>query len=338
MKTLSFIDNLKDIDTLEQDISKRYLVSDMIKTHGLTQTSFALLSTTHLLTGSAYSALEHLTVDQVKASTPTALEALEADGKEKAAHWSAKIISFFKDGSQTIIERIQALWEATKEKAKLVLDKGIDGAKATTALIEAHPYKTIALVLAAAGAAFGIMTFVGTSLPVGVVTNGQMHAFMLRLKTMYHSVKWPFGKITTSAVSDGRLIFATVETTKKATVPLSARALGWTEATVKSVFTQIDKIGEGTIKGLTFLWNKILKPAEKVVAGVMFAPKDAKDFIVKKTDMRTLGWAAEKITSALYYSILYKLMNNLYHFIKVIIVDAFEAVKDCFNKLKTVTA
>lgn len=326
-----------DIHYLEQDICTLNSISDTIKQYGFNQASAVLLTKFSLMTG--VSAITFGLESDSSADQIIALEALETEAKEKSAKWSARILGFFKDGSTFIVDKIKSLWNSLKDKAELLTAKAWDTTKATGEVIKAHPYKTILVALAAAAAVFGVVAFVGTSLPVGVVTNGQMHAFMLRLQTMYHRIKLPFGKITTEVVSDGRLIFATVENGSiLPATPKTASGLGWTTSAAKAAYAQAGKIAEGAGKGVEHIWNRVLKPGEKVLAKVIFAPKDFKDFVVNKTGMRTAGWVMDQIVPALYYSLLYKLVRNLYDIVKDVVVKTIQMVKDTFSSLTKVLA
>jgi hypothetical protein len=329
---------IEDLEAIEYDIG---LLSDLgsgVEKYGINKTSLYLLNKTALLSGSALSSLG---LESITPETQTiALEAISAEAKEKSAKWSARIIEFFKDGSAMVTDRITELWDKVKEKADLLTSKTWDATKVAGSTIAAHPYKTIMIALAAAAATFGVVAFVGTSLPVGVVTNGQLQSFMLRLQTMYHRIKLPFGKITTTAVSDGRLIFATVDngTTMPSTVVKSAADLGWTKVTTKAIFDQAGKVVDGAKKGIDILWRRVLKPGEKILATVLLAPRDFKDFVVNKTGMRTAGWISDQLVPALYYSLLYKLVHNLYQITKDIVVKTIQMIKDTFSSLTKVLA
>jgi len=330
--------DIKQMDALEQDIQMLHTLSEGIEKYGINKTSIHLLSKMALLSSASFCALG---LESITPETQTiALEAINAEAKEKSAKWSARIIEFFKDGSTMVTDRITELWDKVKEKAELLTSKTWDAAKVAGSTIAAHPYKTIMIALAAAAATFGVVAFVGTSLPVGVVTNGQLQSFMLRLQTMYHRIKLPLGKITTTAVSDGRLIFATVEngTTMPSTVVKSAADLGWTKVAAKAIFDQAGKVVDGAKKGIDILWRRVLKPGEKILATVILAPKDFKDFVVNKTGMRTAGWISDQIIPALYYGLLYKLVHNLYQITKDIVVKTIQMIKDTFSSLTKVLA
>lgn len=325
-----------DLDEIEKSITTLCLISDGVEKYGINQTSLYILKRHHLLSGAS---LSTLAIESINDSTQvTALEALSEDIKEKSAQWAAKVVGLFKDGSKAITDKLTTLLESVKEKAALLTDKAWDVAKDTKDLVVAHPYKTILIALSAAVAIFGIVSFVGTSLPVGVVTNGQLHTFMMRLRTMYHGINLPFGKITTTAVSDGRLVFATVETANKVNSAAQTGLGGWSVQAVKAVLSQTDKVVSGVKKGFEVLWNRALKPGEKVLSGVLFAPKDFKEFVVNKTGARSAGWVLDQVVPALYYSILYKLLRNLYDITKDIVFKTIKMIKDTFTSLTKATA
>lgn len=329
-----------EIEILEEHIRKIYQTQEALRLHGLNQTSFSLLGAVGLLSGSSLEsiAIESLNDESFAVAQTAALEALDKSANEKAVSWSAKILTFVKDGTQTILDRISSIWSTIKEKAAALTQSGWDMTKATGAEVKAHPYKTIALVLGAAAMAFGIASFVGRGFPIGNVTLSQMTSFTSKLDAMYRKVTWPFGKVITTLSPDGTVVKAVIENVVNKIGSASVTTLGWTSAGVSAITKNVERIVDGTTSSLKSVWDHILKPAGQVVDRVMFAPKDIKDAVVAKTGVRTLGLVTEKLTGAAYYSILFKISSNLYQFIKDVTEKALQMVKDTFTSLTKVFA
>jgi hypothetical protein len=229
------------------------------------------------------------------------------------------------------------IWKVVSEKAIALSHMTWDATKATGKVIKAHPYKTVLAALAAAATVSGIVMYVGTSLPPGVITRGALDTFMKKLTVMYHSVKFPGKAIYTTASKDGNLIFATVE--KAGSMELTtatASKMGWTASSVRAIGNYATKVWNSFKTASKAIWEHVIKPVEKVAADILFVPKDLAAKVNEKTSMRTSVWIIEKIAGAAYYSILFKIVTNLYHVVKDIVVNAFRTVRDTFTSLTPV--
>ena len=323
---------LDDIRILEEQIYRQGMVEDAIVQYGLTQSALAILKSSRYYNDTALSTLGLEAIDP--SHDEIALEAIGNDIREKSAQWSAKIIGFFNDGTKAITEKISSLWDSVKAKIEPFTTAAWDAAKSAASVVKAHPYKTILIALAAVASAFAVVSFVGTSLPVGAVTNGKMQSFMLRLQTAYSNINLPAGKMKTIASMDGRLVLATIETAEKPIVGGSVASLGWTLNTAKAIYTKANHVFDGGVKALGSFWTKVLKPGEKILATILLAPKDLREAVVGNTGMRSAGWLTDQIVPALYYSILFKMCRNLYDILSEVVSDAIRKIRDTFAALK----
>lgn len=246
-----------EIANLESDITKLYATLDTVEQYGAANPSVQLLCASNLLSSSSKLALESLLADDIIAlEADTVKQSLIDTIKEKAADWSAKIITFFKDKGSSFLERITTLWDAFKKKLPQAKEK-IGALKDTSiAYARTHPYKTIAAALAACASVVGIVTFAGRMLPA--VTNSRaMVQFTNALTKNINAVRWPFGKVTATMASGGKRLVIAVAGVGAIGGAVKLAQLGWSKVTVEQLDRSLEVVCNTTEKAWTTLAPKV---------------------------------------------------------------------------------
>lgn len=327
----------KEIDAIEASMVEQFETAESIRLYGVDEPAFILLKNSQLLSGTALESLglEALTngVDG-KSVADIAYESLMTNVKEKAAAWSAKILSFVKSATSKMVAVVKAIVAKVTVAAKAVGEQTWDAAKAASETVKAHPYKTIMTALGAVATVVGVIMYVNTSLPVGTVTNGALDHFLTKLNVMIKSIKFPGMKIYTKTLVDGKLVMAQVETAEqlaRSTDKLSA--LGWTKNTLSAIIAQATKYGNTIIDGVSKFWNTFGKPVERVASKIFFLPKDIGKYVKEKTDSRMLEWATTTVISSVYYKFLYRLVGTIYSLIRSVVVGTMQMIRDTFSAI-----
>lgn len=334
-------EDVAEIENIEQSMNRLTDAMHIIESFGVNDTTVALLQTTQLMTSTSLGNMATESLGRCyprDAATGVALEALGGELLNKAKEWAAKIVSSVANAAAMVGRGIMKVVNGIGAFTKFIAGKTWDGAKAATEVVKAHPYKTIIAVLAAAAAIVAIVVFVPVSIPSVGAAGSAMTTFMSKLQSMYNAIKWPFGKVTTTPVMNGRAIVAKLDTAKDAMVLKAAtsQSLGWSYSAVTSVVGQITKSTEGIRKAGTTVWTKVVKPAEKAVSKVAFAPNALGDKVKARTGSKIASWATENLAGKIYYPILFKVGMNLYQMIKAIVLKAFNMVVSTLNAIKRV--
>jgi len=248
-----------DVIAIEQYGRDMAMIADSIvaiESFGINPSAIAILQTTGLLTDTV---LEAVGVESLGYAGPKddqtliALEALEAKGDDKAASWSAKIMSMAKSVGSKIMSVLGSIWEKITGTVKAIGGYTWDKAKAAGAVVKAHPYKTILAVVVAIAAVAGITVFISGGLPAlaastktGDMANKAIK-FGQTVAAKVNSIKWPFGKVAAEAAEKTGKLSLTVTSNMAAPEAAALGKMGWTSTVVKGVESTLGRAW-GSIK------------------------------------------------------------------------------------------
>lgn len=244
----SYETDLNELEHLGSELSQYQDSVIALDQYGLNPTSFSILKTTGLLTGTA---LEALAVESVgihngcDSETLIAIESLIDKAKEKTAEWAAKLITFFKEGPSKVIDHITDLYNRIKDKANTLKETLFSKANSAKLYVKAHPYKTVAMALAAAIIVIGIVTFTTRAIPT-YKNASQLPAVLHKVDGMLDKVKWPFGKIVTTFNSAGTKMKIAIAGVTAVPAAMTVAHLGWSDLALSGAAGQASKLSTET--------------------------------------------------------------------------------------------
>lgn len=334
--------DIVELDNVETQLSQLYECERAVRNFGMNRTALQIMCSAGLMSTTALGSmgLESMNDNTMSAKdSQIATEALGEMVKQKAAEWAAKVIAFFSKAIKKVTELVGSLWTKISDSAKVLGEKTWDGAVAAKNYVKAHPYKTILMVLAAAAVVVGIVGFVTGSAPGVGCTRAALASFMNKIRTMASGIKLPFGKVVTDTVGDGDIVqMALKNMGPNVPVEGSLGVLGWTKASFEAITKQSKHLWESFGTVIKPIWEKYIKPVERVVSAVGFFPKVAADKVKGLTGSRVLTWGTETVIGSVYYPILMRVLTNVFAMIKAIVIKAFTMVKDTFTALKSAVA
>lgn len=248
-KTLPEID--KELDSLESQLNQLVSLSaytDTINHIGMTPAIKDLGLRLHYLS-STVASVETFSDDQVCA----VVENLAADAMEKMKEWCADALATLNKTTNAVKVKLGYNIHTVDDTSLQAQARLTENSTTLTDKIKAHPYATVALCLAAVAAVAALVPVFAGAIPAAAavggegataaVTNG---ATFSRLIAGVKAIKWPFG--TFDLTTAGSHISLKYTATKKfmtalRTAPVGTiKDLGWTQATVKTVTTQVNKL------------------------------------------------------------------------------------------------
>lgn len=255
MAILEEVEN--DVVAIEQYGREMSMIADSIvaiESFGINPSAVAILQTTGLLSDTV---LEAVGVESLGYAGPKddqtmiALEALEAKGNDKAASWSAKILSMAKSVGSKIMSVLGGIWEKITGAVKAIGGYTWDKAKVAGAVVKAHPYKTIMAVVVAIAAVAGITVFISGGLPALMASTKAGAAYDKYVKfgetvaSKVNAIKWPFGKVAAEAAEKTGKLTLEVATSGAAPEAMTLAKTGWTQTVVKGVESSLGRAWAG---------------------------------------------------------------------------------------------
>lgn len=290
--------DMEMIENLGQEMMKIENSIVAIEAYGINPSAMAILQTTGLLSDTVLEAvgIESLGYAGPKSDeTAIALEALsdKADGKKTS--WAAKIVSMATTVGSKVMGVLGSIWNKITGVVKSVSGFAWDKVKAGAAIVKAHPYKTIIVIVAAIAATAGIAAFVGANLPATMSATGAtgkgaeaLVKFSESVASKVNAIKWPFGKVAAEVTEKGSMAL-TVTSNVAAPEATALAKTGWTATVFNGVSSALGRA-----------WNGIKGSGEALSAGAAkfgkFAKNNAATSSFKDT-WKTLN-AAEAASSA----------------------------------------
>jgi hypothetical protein len=287
------IDNdSNDIEMLSMEIEQLSQTSIAIESYGMGPSTAAVMQITGLLNGTA---LESVGLESFSAPVPgdaesmMALEALGEKIKEKAASFAAKIVNVVKAGGQKILAIITSVWNKVQSLVTTLASKTWDAAKSVGQTIKAHPYKTIAGVVAAIAAVAAIVVYCGGA-PAMSANINVVKAFMTKLASdISTKVKWAGGSVKATLNEAGTKIMLAVGDAKVAVKGAASTA----SSTVSNAASSAAKGAKDLARTAYQAGDKAVDAAKAGASTAASAVKGA-----AATAGKTVSDAASKVASA----------------------------------------
>lgn len=241
--------DIHEVLTIESDIMKLCSTLDIIEHHGAPISAVKILCATNLLNTASRIALEALDEGEFGLEADKTKQSIIDTIKEKAAQWSLKVISFFKNKSASFFGKINSLLDKFKKAMSLAKDKISVKANSTKVYVKAHPYKTVAMALSACVAVMGLIAFTGRMLPT-VSSSKAMIQFTNTFKNKVAEIRWPFGEVSAKVISGGKKVALAVAAVGAVGGLGKLVQLGWSNVTAE----QLDKGLEKVCGGLEKTW------------------------------------------------------------------------------------
>jgi hypothetical protein len=327
---------------LDQQVAQLLSSAIAIDTLGMSKTSFAILKSSDLLSGTSLDALGTENFSTTPGDDPEsqmAVEALLDKMKEKAGAWSARILNLTTKISTTIVDLSKSLWSQISEKVSALNTKAWDKAHAVTQTMKAHPYKTVAAVAVAAAAAIGIIGFIMNGMSGAYANQSALKSFMYRIQDMVKGIKWPFGSVASDVIEQGGSFKFATKVTRATTVALESESvvkLGWTQSAVRAVSGQVGRFTTTLTSSASKFGGKVVDVLKMVNNNTGDGMAGIVEGAVKGKTQSTLGgWAAKEVVKRLYNTALWAVVGLVVFLLKEVVLKAYNVIKDTFSTLKT---
>lgn len=354
-------DEAEEIEALDMEMSQLMQAGMAIEQFGINPTALAIGQATGLFNSTA---LESLGLESIQfhsgkdAESHMALEAIADKIKEKAAKWSAKILSVAKGAGEKILKALGALWDKIEGSVKFLASKSWDAAKAAGRTVKAHPIKTVLAMIAAVAAVAAIVAFAGAGMPALGAQGEAMMKFAKELAGKITKIKLPFGKVAASVKDSGQLLFeynpgeALGSAAQYASKAETVSKLGWTKSAVSSVASQLTKAWTALKTGWGALSARAVKVAtstKDLASGTATLARGGGKFYgaigkeIGKGAANAVGVtgkaadAASKVGSFVFSSIYWSMIVNFVHVLFIltrsVVMGAFRLVSATLRAL-----
>jgi ElaB/YqjD/DUF883 family membrane-anchored ribosome-binding protein len=287
-----------EISMLMQEVGQLNQVGEALETYGMAPSTVAVMQISGLLSGTALESLGLESVQMSRGSDPECQMAIEALGekiKEKSAAVAAKILHVAKSGAEKVLSLLTPLYNGVTGLVKKLTGAAWDAAKASGNRIKAHPYQTIAAVVAAMGVVAGIVMVAGGA-PAMTDNITVLRNYVGKIAADIGKIKWPFGKLSAKVNPDTlRLTFdpsTGAKTFMYSGEAQTAAKLGWTQNAVKAIEGQLGRAWSMITKGMGALTARSTALAGSV--GEKLAPVGQ---YVKKQSLSTVSGGFAKFAA-----------------------------------------
>jgi hypothetical protein len=314
--------DLSELENLSSAIAKLSSSYTAIESFGISTTSAEILRITGLLSSTALDkiALENNVPecgDSLNSSI--ALEALAEEIKDKAARWSAKLLSMSKKTGEVLSKVITPVWEKIKKYAELAKEKIANNP--AVQYVKTHPYETIFYAITAIVTIYATVSFAVQAYPALTAPDSALIAFNKNLVNKLRMIKLPWGKVYTKVTMDGKVVMCEVipEAGKKLVKTGSAKDLGWTRGSIDSILNLSSKAFSGA--------GKLVKDVNNYYMSGVFAVGNLVKFF---SGSKALGTVAAGFIGYGYGKIVATLSIIAF----AIVRKAFTMIKETFSDLK----
>lgn len=336
------------IEALESEMSQLSGAAIAIESFGINPTAMAIMQTTGLLDGTA---LESLGLESIgfhgsrEAESEMALEALTDKIKDKAAAWSAKILSVANAAGSKVMSVLEPLWNKLSGAAGALTGAVWDKAAAAGKVVKAHPYKTIAAVIASIAAVAGIVAFVGTGLPAYGVKGPAFKSFLNSLKAKIDGINFPFASIKAAVAENGAKIAVSIQSAAANAKAVAIGKLGWTQTAVKASQGQLDRVWSGVKQGSKAFGlraGKVGKGAADIVGSGLITSMKAGDQIgaavARNTGSEIVGAAASVLSAHAFAGAFLGVVATTINLLFRVVAAGFRIIFGTFRALKSAVA
>lgn len=264
----------QELDSLEAEMNTLAQSMFAVETYGINPTAVHIMRTTGLLEGTSIASLGLEAFGYEAPDHPDSQMALEALGekmKEKAAQWSAKIVSMASSFGTKVMGVLNPIWEKITASVTTLSSAAWDKAKAAGKVVKAHPYKTIIGVILAVAAAAGVVLYGAQAMPAITAKQAQVTKYVTDMVSSINKIKNPFGSVSAKVAEGGAKFVVTIKNGASVAKGVAMDKLDWTASMVKSCGTQLGRAWSITKKGVTDFGTRAQKVGQSVKSGAKFA-------------------------------------------------------------------
>lgn len=340
--------NEQEIELLDTEMRMLTDSALAIEQFGFNPTTAAIMQTTGLLNGTALESLglESITVSAGdSAESQLALESVLGKIAEKTTQWAAKILHVAKMSGEGVISVLTPLWKKISGMVSAIGEKAWDKTKAAGAVVAAHPYATIASVIASAAAVAGLVAFVASGAPAPGAKLDVFKSFVNTVRDHLGRIKFPGGKLVAKISESGTKIMVVFEKSKDVVKGAALSSLGWSQTAVKAMSGQLNRAWDalqqswtalGTrsmklVRGAGDLTKEVFVGAEFVgvaggVAGKELASKVVGTSKAGRAVSTVAGYAASRIVTSAYFGAIISLIGLMFRITKYVVVGGFRMI------------
>lgn len=338
----------QEIELLDAELRMLTDSAIAIEQFGFNPTTAAIMQTTGLLNGTALESLglESITVsDGESAESQLALESVLGKIAEKTTQWAAKILHVAKMSGEGVLSVLTPLWNKISGMVTSIGEKAWDKTKAAGAVVAAHPYATIASVIASAAAVAGLVAFVASGAPAVGAKLDVLKSFVSTVREHLGRIKFPGGKLVAKLSESGTKIMVTFEKSKDAVKSAALSSLGWSQTAVKAMSSQLNRAWDALQQSWKALGTRSMKlvrgageltkevfvggAAVGVVgasAGKQLATKVVGTSKAGRTVSAVAGYAASRVVTSAYFGAIISLIGLMFRVTKYVVVGGFRMI------------
>ena len=315
-----------------------------IEQFGINPTAMAVMQTTGLLDGTALSSLGLESVNFASgkdAESQLALEALGDKMKETSAKWSAKIMHVVKSSGEMLMKVLNPLWDKISMVTSKLVSGVWDKTKAASSYVKAHPYKTIAAIIAAVSAVAAIVAYVASGAPASGAKMDVMMSFVNRTREQIGKIKLPGGDIIAKVSENGMKLSlemkthagAAINTAKAVVDKVSVEALGWSQIAVKAIGGQLNRAWDVTKHSWTALGTRSTKLVGNLAENGFAKTLGTSAMVATAGVLAYAKVKASLVGLATYYGTLINVILNLVKLTRWVVVGGFRMILNTFKAL-----
>lgn len=338
----------QEIELLDAELRMLTDSAMAIEQFGFNPTTAAIMQTTGLLNGTA---LESLGLESITVSTgdsaesQMALESVLDKIAEKTTQWAAKILHVAKMSGEGVLSVLTPLWNKISGMVTSIGEKAWDKTKAAGAVVAAHPYATIASVIASAAAVAGLVAFVASGAPAVGAKLDVLKSFVNTVREHLGRIKFPGGKLVAKLSEGGTKIMVVFEKSKDAMKSAALSSLGWSQTAVKAMSGQLNRAWDAlqqSWKSLGARSMKLVRTAGDVTkevfvgggtvgvagfsAGKQLATKVVGASKVGQRVSTVAGYAASRVVTSAYIGAIASLIGLMFRVTKYVVVGGFRMI------------
>lgn len=308
-----------------------------IEHYGITTTSMSILRAAGLTAGTSLDAiaLESLTGNDNQINED-ALEALSDSFKEKAAQYSAKILSVVSTGASKFWSVIETVAGKIKDTVAKLGDKAWDEVKAGGNYVKAHPVKTIVGILGAMAAVATLMIYSASNLPGAGQSREIYKAFSTKINGMIGKIPWPFGKVT-SVVDDASRFKIDVVFPPRNAANIPVAEMGWNYKAAMAIGQHVDKTVAAVKHGLgvfgTKLGNGVKAAGHSAFGKIAEFRRVAPQKVYQMTGSAEAATATSFALGGIFFSTILSLCWAMWRLVKKIVIGGLRLIYSTLTSL-----
>jgi gas vesicle protein len=328
-------------DKLGRELMSIQGAMDAISAYGINPTSLHILKSSNLLTTASYQqiALESFPTEKEGGlESVKALEVLSDSFKEKAAQYSAKILSITTQAASKMWTIVEQIGSKISALIKDMGDKAREETKAVGREVKAHPVKTCVAVLAAVASVAAIMIYSASNLPGAGQSREVYKLFTSKINGMINKIPNPFGKVA-SMVDDASRFRVDVVFPARAASSIPVEKLGWNYHAAKAIGVHVNKTLASLKTGFNMFGSKLYSGAQSAAKTAFKTAESVKSSVPRHvynlTGSSEAAHAASFAAGGIYFGMLISLAYAIWRLVKTIVVGGlrlvYSSIKNVFS-------